>query len=86
MELIMTYRTVLLSSLALLGTGVAFAAEGGLSLCDIESKLTAQGIKIREVDLKDSVAEVEGRDAQGRKVELLIDRRSGEILSQKLDD
>jgi len=29
--------------------------------------------------------EVEGRDANGRKVELLIDRRTGETLSQKLD-
>lgn len=56
-----------------------------LSLGDIESRLTAQGIKIREIELRDLVVEVEGRDAQGRKVELLVDRRSGEILSQKLD-
>ena len=56
-----------------------------LSLGDIESRLTAQGIKIREIELRDSVVEVEGRDAQGRKVELLVDRRNGEILSQKLD-
>lgn len=56
-----------------------------LSLCDLESRLTAQGISMREMELKDLVVEVEGRDAQGRKVELLIDRRSGEILSRKLD-
>ena len=56
-----------------------------LSLGEIESKLTAQGITIREVELRNLVVEVEGRDAQGRKVELLLDRRTGEILSQKPD-
>ncbi len=56
-----------------------------LSLGEIESRLTAQGITIREIELRDRVVEVEGRDAQGRKVELLIDRRSGEILSNKPD-
>ena len=56
-----------------------------LSLGDIESRLTAQGITIREIELRDPVVEVEGRDAQGRKIELLVDRRNGEILSQKLD-
>lgn len=56
-----------------------------LSLGEIETRLTAQGITISEVELRDSVAEVEGRDAQGRKVELLVDRRTGEILSNKPD-
>jgi hypothetical protein len=56
-----------------------------LSLGDIESRLTAQGITIREIELRDAVVEVEGRDAQGREIELLVDRRSGEILSRKLD-
>jgi hypothetical protein len=56
-----------------------------LSLGEIESRLTAEGIKIEEIELRDSVLEVEGRDAQGRKVELLVDRRNGEILSRKLD-
>ena len=56
-----------------------------LSLGELESRLTAQGITIREIELRSLVAEIEGRDAQGRKVELLVDRRSGEILSQKPD-
>lgn len=56
-----------------------------LSLGDIESRLTAQGITIREIEVRDAVVEVEGRDAQGKKVELLVDRRNGEILSRKLD-
>ena len=79
------YRPILFSSLAILGTGLAFAATDLLSLGDIETRLTAQGIKIREIELKDLVVEVEGHDANGRKVELLIDRRTGETLSQKLD-
>lgn len=61
------------------------AAAKTIGLCEIESRLTAEGITIREIELRDAVAEVEGRDAQGRKVELLLDRRSGEILSQKPD-
>ena len=56
-----------------------------LSIADIETRMTAQGISIREIELRDLVAEVEGRDANGRKIELLVDRRSGEILSKKLD-
>jgi hypothetical protein len=81
----MFYRPILASSLAVLVAGLAFAAPDVLSLGDIETRLTAQGIQIREVEIKDLVVEVEGRDAQGRKIELLVDRRSGEILSQKLD-
>ena len=61
------------------------ATPASLSLGEIESRLTAEGITIREIELRDSVVEVEGRDAQGRKVELLVDRRNGEILSRKLD-
>jgi hypothetical protein len=81
----MIYRPVLFSSIAILGAGYAIAASDVLSLGDIETRLTAQGIKIREIEIKDLVVEVEGRDAQDRKIELLVDRRTGEILSQKLD-
>jgi hypothetical protein len=56
-----------------------------LSLGEIESRLTAQGFTIREVEVKSRVVEIEGRDAQGQKVELLVDRRTGEILSQQPD-
>jgi Peptidase propeptide and YPEB domain len=54
-----------------------------LSLADIEGKMLAQGITIKEIELKDRLVEVEGYDSIGRKVELTIDRRSGESLSQK---
>lgn len=58
---------------------------GVLSLGEIETRVTAQGITIREIELRDRVVEVEGRDANGKKVELILDRRSGEILSRKED-
>jgi multidrug efflux pump subunit AcrA (membrane-fusion protein) len=57
-----------------------------LSVGDIESRLSAQGIKVKEVEIRDLIAEVEGYDAQGREVELVIDRRSGEMLTHKFDD
>ncbi len=59
---------------------------GVLSLGEIESRLSARGIKIKEIEVRDLLAEVEGFDAQGREIELVIDRRSGETLSQKYED
>ncbi|HKS58375.1 MAG TPA: PepSY domain-containing protein [Steroidobacteraceae bacterium] len=74
---------ILLTLLA--ATAGAQTTASPLSLGDLESRMTAQGITIREIELRDHVAEIEGRDAQGRKIELLVDRRSGEILSRKVD-
>lgn len=54
-----------------------------LSLADIESRMLAQGITIKEVEIHNNAAEIEGYDASGNKVELLLDRRSGEVLSRK---
>jgi hypothetical protein len=56
-----------------------------LSVGEIESRLSAQGIKVKEIEIRDLLAEVEGYDAQGREIELMVDRRSGEILSHKFD-
>ena len=56
-----------------------------LSIAEIESRVVAQGITIREIELRDLVVEIEGHDANGREVELLVDRRSGEILSRKVE-
>jgi hypothetical protein len=57
-----------------------------LSLTEIESRLKAEGIRVKEIEVKDKVLEVEGYTAQGAKVELIVDRRSGEILSRRADD
>jgi hypothetical protein len=62
------------------------AAENVLSIAEIESRLTAQGIKVEEIEVRDLVAEVEGRDSTGREIDLVVDRRTGEILSRKFDD
>lgn len=56
-----------------------------LSIGDIESRLSAQGIKVKEIEVRDLLAEVEGYDAKGREIEVMVDRRSGEILSHKYD-
>ena len=57
-----------------------------LSVGEIESRLSAQGIKVKEIEVRDLLAEVEGYDAQGREIELMIDRRNGETLSHEYDD
>lgn len=58
---------------------------GALSVSDIESRLSAQGFKVKEIEIRDLIAEVEGYDPQGREVELVVDRRSGETLARKYD-
>lgn len=91
-------RAVLFASVAILA-GLAGAQAGAqsapakvvnvpadvLSVGEIESRLTAQGIKVKEIEVRDLLAEVEGYDAQGREIEVVIDRRSGEMLSHKYD-
>jgi uncharacterized membrane protein YkoI len=62
------------------------ATEKFLSLAEIERRATATGIRVTEIEVKDRLVEVEGRDAQNREVELKMDRRSGEILSRKIED
>ena len=57
-----------------------------LSIGEIESRLAAQGIKVKEIKVRDLLAKVEGYDAQGREIELVIDRRNGETLSHEYDD
>lgn len=60
--------------------------ENALSAGEIESRLTAQGIRVKEIKIRDLLAKVEGYDAQGREIEVVIDRRSGEMLSHEFDD
>ncbi|MCC6171612.1 MAG: PepSY domain-containing protein [Gammaproteobacteria bacterium] len=57
-----------------------------LSLADIERRVNAQGIRVTELEVRDRLVEVEGRDASNREVELVVDRRTGEILSRRFDD
>jgi len=57
-----------------------------LSLGEIETRLATQGVKIKEIEVRDKVLEIEGYDAQGREIELVVDRRTAEILSRRFDD
>ena len=66
-------------------TSAPAAAEKFLSLGEIERRVTATGLRVTEMEVKDRIVEVEGRDASNREVELVMDRRSGEVLSRKLD-
>jgi hypothetical protein len=96
----MAKRAVLLATLAAVAGGAGAAAwaqtapvektgvtipAGVLSVGDIESRLTAQGIKVKEIEVRDLLAEVEGFDVQGREIELVVDRRNGETLAYKYD-
>jgi hypothetical protein len=56
---------------------------GYLGLAEIERRATSEGIVVTEIELENRIAEVEGRDAQQRKVELVIDRKTGEVLQRK---
>jgi hypothetical protein len=67
-------------------TSAPAAARTMLSLTEIEKIVNAQGIRVSELEVKDNVVEVEGRDKTDREVELLVDRRSGEILTRKVED
>jgi hypothetical protein len=57
-----------------------------LSLADIERRVNAQGIRVTELEVRDRLVKVEGRDASNREVELMVDRRTGEILSRRFDE
>ncbi|MDA5193912.1 PepSY domain-containing protein [Govanella unica] len=57
-----------------------------LSLSDLEARVRAQGVQIKELKVKGLILEVEGYNKDGRKVKLLLDRRSGDVLARKLDD
>jgi len=83
-----------------LGLATAFAAAGAhaqtsaaapesgelLTTAQIESTLQQQGIRVKEIEIKDKVAEVDAHDAQGTELDLIVDRRNGEILFRKIDD
>jgi hypothetical protein len=96
----MTIKTTLLATLVAVtgGAGAVALAQTAavenpgvtvpanvLSVGDIEARLTSQGIKVKEIEVRDLLAEVDAFDAQGREIELVIDRRNGETLSHEFD-
>lgn len=66
--------------------GNAAAKPGTIGIENLEEIAQQQGIRVREMKVRDLLLKVEGVDAQGRKVELILDRRTGEVMSRRLDD
>lgn len=56
-----------------------------MSAAQVESRLAALGFKVQEIELHDLLAEAEVLDAQGRELDITLDRRNGEILAMKYD-
>ena len=65
---------------------VAAADQGSADIQRVLARLSALGYQdVREVERKsDKLYEVKARDAQGRRVELYLDPRSGEVLQSEL--
>jgi hypothetical protein len=76
------------ASLVLAQTPAAPAAAPAnqLTLAEIESRVASEGLTVKEIDVRDRLVEVEAYDANGREVDLVIDRRTGEIVSRRFDD
>ena len=66
--------------------GAATPAAKPMSFGAAEKHAAKQGIRADEIKIKGSTIKVEGRDNRNRKVELVLDRRTGEVLDRRFDD
>ena len=57
-----------------------------LSLAELAQRASNEGIRAEEIEIHGWRLEVEGYDADNREVELVLDRRSGKVLSRRFDD
>ncbi len=57
-----------------------------MSLDAVEKRAAALGVNADEIEVKGMAVKVEGRDSKNREVELLLDRRTGEVLDRRFDD
>lgn len=76
-------------AVGLIASPAAFAQtapSGELSLSQVEARLAQQGFRVLEIERDDGHYEVKAWDANGRCVELDVDRRDGSILRTKSDD
>jgi len=77
---------------SVLALGVVWAQQPGpapsnwLGMAELEQRGISEGITVTEIETKQRLAEVEGYDAQSRKVKLVIDRQTGEILSKRVKE
>ena len=64
----------------------AAAPVAPMTFARLEQRAIALGVRASELKIKTRTAEVEGRDASGRKVELTLDSRTGKVLHRDYDD
>lgn len=57
-----------------------------LSEAEIRGRATAMGIDVRDIEIDDGCYEVEGRNRDGRKIELRLHPQTGEQVSVDGDD
>ncbi|WP_300538507.1 PepSY domain-containing protein [Sphingosinicella sp.] len=67
-------------------TACAAPAAKPMSFGAAEKHAAKQGVRADEIKIKRSTIKVEGRDDRNRKVELVLDRRTGEVLDRRFDD
>jgi len=77
---------------SVLAAGMALAQQPAttpsnwLGMAELEKRGISEGITVTEIEAKQRLAEVEGYDAQSRKVKLVIDRQTGEVLSRRVKE
>lgn len=56
-----------------------------LSLTDLEQRAKTEGLTVvKEIEIEGMMVEIDGYDAQQQKVELVLHRATGEVLSRKV--
>ena len=72
--------TLAIAAAALLAGGAALAQDKSLTSAEVRAKLEAQGYtSINDVEFEDGVWTADARSADGNRVELSIDPRTGEV-------
>jgi len=84
-------KRIILPAALLVAAATPFIANAAapaktMSLDAVEKRVAALGVRAHEFEVKGAAVKVEGRDAQNREVELLLDRRTGEVLDRRFDD
>lgn len=57
---------------------------GTLSYEELERRVTAQGLQIKKAEVRDLLLKVTAYDNQHRKVKMMLDRRTGEVLAREV--
>lgn len=83
---------VLLAGVTAIGAASAHPDAGStdgrpaMSFATLEQHALKLGIRPSELKIEYGLAEIEGRDADGRKVEIKLDARTGATLRREFDD